>query len=52
MRLKAAADADYSSVANVCDVDIEKRMRDKLNNGLAALALAMGKYLNQAVVAN
>ena len=52
LRPKAAADADYSSVANVCDVDIEKRMRDKLNNGLAALALAMDKYLNQAVVAN
>ena len=49
---KAAADAGYSSVANIRDADLEERMTDKINDGLTDLALAMDESLHQAVSAN
>ena len=47
-----AAEAGYISVANIHNVGSEENMPDKINDGLAALALAMDESLNQDVDTN
>ena len=51
LRPKAEAEAGYSSVANIHDVNLEELMTGKINNGLTALALTMDESLHQALSA-